>query len=89
MTKLSITVDDTISDALENASENTGIRKSRLIEMVIVDKKSLEEIELEYIIKDVKKQNEWHSLSDVRKELGLWKNLMLFFQQEVKNTWKN
>ena len=37
--------------------------------LIIVDKKSLEEIELEYIIKEVKVRNTWHSWEDVKEEL--------------------
>lgn len=69
--KLSITIDDPIYEALESISEKTGIRKSKLIEMSIINHKTIEDIEIENIIKEVKKENEWHSLEDVKKELGL------------------
>ena len=85
MARMSITINDDIYKALDYISDKTGIKKSKLIEMSLLGKKSLEEIELENIIKEVKKENEWHSLEDVRKELKLWINGKYFFLQEVKN----
>jgi antitoxin component of RelBE/YafQ-DinJ toxin-antitoxin module len=69
--KLSITIDDNIYNALDDISDKIGIRKSKLIEMSLTGHKTIEDIEIEEIIKEVKKDNTWHSLDDVRREMGL------------------
>ena len=71
MPKMSITIDEKVFDVLEDVSEKTGIRKSKLIEMALTAEKSLEDIEIEHIIKEVKEQDEWHSWEEVKKELNL------------------
>jgi len=38
---------------------------------MITDDKSLENIELECIIKEVKKENKWHSWENVKEEINL------------------
>jgi predicted transcriptional regulator len=71
MTRMSITVDDSIYNALENLSDKTGIEKSILIEMSLTGQKSLEDIEIEYLIESIKDE-ETISYEEVKAELG-WK----------------
>ncbi len=69
MTKLSITIEDNIFDALDCISGKTGIRKSKLIEMSLLGKKSLEDIELENLIDNLKDE-ESIPYEQARNELG-------------------
>lgn len=69
MTKLSITVNDALFDALADVSEKTGIKKSKLIEMSLTGEKSLEDVEIEYLIESVKDE-ETIPYEQVKKELG-------------------
>jgi ribosomal protein S24E len=71
MTTMSITINDSVFNILEKISHKTGIEKSKLIEIMITDDKSLEDIEIEYMIKKVKEEDKWHSWEDVKKEINL------------------
>ncbi len=69
MTKLSITIEDNIFDALDCLSNKIGIKKSKLIEMSLLGKKSLEDIELENLIDNLKDE-ESIPYEQARNELG-------------------
>ena len=68
---MSITVEDSVYDALESISDKTGIEKSILIEISLTGQKSLEDIEIEYLVENIKDE-ETISYEKVKAELG-WK----------------
>jgi len=71
MTRMSISVNDSVYSTLESLSGKTRIEKSILIEMSLTGQKSLEDIEIEYLIENIKDE-ETISYEEVKEELG-WK----------------